>query len=382
MINNIALTLEKIRTNPEFIDLINSNFTLIKPLFPKELLIMEFNNYLKDRTYNANPKGLLSARKAISKYYLSRNIEVDPENIILTASTSESYSLIFKTMTGAGDTILIPRPGYPLFEYIADYEHTKTNYYDLDPNNFWQPILRTMSDKAQGVVIISPNNPTGSICNQSNLDLIYNKTILQKQFLIIDEVFSAFNFTKSNLPVIKAENIKTPIFLLNGISKMFGLPDLKLAWIAIPGKTTKKTARIIDALETINDTYLNSNYYSQFALEKIFAQADKYQNELLQLLKRNLNTLTIFIAKNKQYLNCNLPQGGIHSLIELNFESALEEDFVIKLLRTQKLYVHPGYFYEYKSKKASIIISLLNSPKKFSTALSRLHQYGIEYSLS
>jgi alanine-synthesizing transaminase len=383
MINNISRTLEIIKTDPGFLDLINTNFTAVQPLFPGEILLAEFKKYLQHRSYQADPKGLLLARKAISKYYLERGITVDPEYIIITASTSESYSLIFKTMTGAGDSILLPRPGYPLFEFLAGYEHLQIKFYDLRQEHSWQPDPNDIKkSKAKGIVVISPNNPTGSICSQSILDQIYEQVALQKQFLIIDEVFSSYDLSGKSLPVISSKDTGTPIFLLNGISKMFGLPDLKLAWIAIPGKKSKSSSGIIDRLETANDTYLNANYFIQSALPALFENSKEYQKCILDLLLKNLQTLRQFTDANRQYFSCNLPQGGIHAVINLKMKQELEEKIVLELLNKQKLSVHPGYFYDHQGHYAALIISLLNDPEKFAAGLSRILQFVIEYHLS
>jgi len=383
MINNISRTLEKIKTDPGFIDLITTNFTAVRPLFPKKVLLTEFDKYLQIRSYQADPKGLPAARKAISNFYLERGITVDPEHIIITASTSESYSLIFKSMTGAGDSILLPRPGYPLFEFLAGYEHLQTEFYDLIQDHSWQPNPDAVKkSKAKGMVVISPNNPTGSICSQSIFDQIYEQVTLQKQFLIIDEVFSSYDLSGKGLPVINSKVTGAPLFILNGISKMFGLPDLKLAWIAIPGGKSKNSNEIIDRLETANDTYLNANYFIQSALPALFENSAAYQKNILNLLLKNLQILRQFTDENRQYFSCNLPQGGIHAVISLKIKQELEEKIVLGLLKKQKLSVHPGYFYDHQGHNAALIISLLNEPEKFAAGLSRLLRFVIEYNLS
>jgi aspartate/methionine/tyrosine aminotransferase len=379
--NAITRTLEKIQKEKGFINLIASNFldfvTANKIGIPSNILISETKKYFSKHSYNPDPKGLAKAREAISKYYNEEGLIIDQENIIITASTSESYGQIFSNFTKPNQEVLFPNPSYPLFEYLAKYANITPKFYKLDEENHWmtdiQGLEKLINKNTKGIVLISPNNPTGMIMSEEEIEQIEIIASKHNLFIIFDEVFSEFRSVKKFPRPMGKHN--TTIFILNGISKMLALPDLKLAWISLIGP---KTDKIIDQLETSNDTYLNANYLAQYILPTILPYRKEIAKNVNLLLNKNRKTLQTFLANSSENFEGEVGNGGIHNVIRI--KSNIDEDsFVLNLLKEKKLSVHPGYFYDIAHTKGSshIVISHLNETIAFTKGLEGL--FPIKY---
>jgi len=376
--NPYSQLLETIKNEKDFIDLTNTNFTTLTPLLNFNKLQADLKSYLNNRKYEPDPKGLLSARNAISKYYKDKGFSIDPNNIIITASTSESYALIFSSLLKYEDKVLLPNPSYPLFSYLASYTRIKPLFYNLkEKAGRWRVDLESLKrnlGSTKALVLISPNNPTGMMLSKEDieniLDLIKGKDIL----LILDEVFCDYIYAGNDHGELLENIVKSnKVIILNGISKSLASPDLKLAWMAIPNYDQD----LIDTLETANDTYLNCSYLTQALLPKLFKISNEKRGKWLEQLNRNRNLL---IAMNSKRLSLIPPQGGIHCVIDFPALAWENERIALKLLEEYLIAVHPGYFYDFPASSNKIIISLIQDPEKFEIALSRLVEFSIQYS--
>lgn len=393
MQNKIYQSFDRYKNEKDFINLIESNFSTIFH-YPIEPLKQTITQYLETRSYLPDSKGLLTTRESIANYYLkycdnsernnlpiSSNQIINIDNLFITASTSESYSLIFNSLKEVDSEILLPNPSYPLFEHLANFSNLKVNYYDLDINNDWKinidSILKGINSKTKFLVIITPNNPTGSIPNLDEFDEIFELCQKNDIYLLIDEVFSALDFEGKyeqllNHILIKSKSSKVKIFLMNGISKMFALPDMKLAWIQCLNLNNDE----LDELELYNDTYLSANYLSQYILPDLFGKSSEFQQEMIESVKSNLEYLVGLLEKD-DLIKWNKNCGGIHTYMQIDNDNreVSEEYFVLKLLEEKHIFVHPGYFYDNgadSNSKLNIVISLLNSQSKFQEGCNTL----------
>jgi len=403
MLNSIAAALSKYGKEQDFIDLIDTNFTANSFAFPASILERESIKYFKTRSYQPDPKGLLVARAAISEYYSKNQTKIGAEHIVVTASTSESYNLIFNTFTQPGDEVLLPRPGYPLFEYLAGFNHLKVNYYDLvqfeEKGALWwridfESLQKGLSDRRKFIVVISPNNPTGAVFPEEELLAVAKAAKENGTMVISDEVFSEFVYSGQALPRIA--NIATSladgpiVFTLNGISKMFALPDLKLAWIGVSGgmggngmkssESEISIAKVVDKLETANDVFLNANYLSQSILPALFREGSQFTQEMVERMKQNRDLVVDQLNKanvlaGKTVFEFVVPQGGIHMWISLPVVKVPEEAFVLSLIEKQHVSVHPGYFYDVEKAAGTgvnIVISMLPKCERLAEGIKRL----------
>ena len=383
MENKISRAYEKAKQDAGFIDLMQTNFTTVgKGLAPQLLRKSAREYFTRDRKYNPDARGLYSTRSAVAEYYQEQDLHVVPEQLLITASTSESYTLIFNTLAKAGDEVLLPCPGYPLFSYLCQYSKLTPQYYNLAETNDWLPDLASIKagigPRTKGIVLISPNNPTGSIISQTNLNAIVSLAEEKGLFIIFDEVFADLRAKGQDFPRPSLVTAKCPVFLFNGISKLLALPDLKLAWIVCAGS---QQSEIQEELELANDTYLNANYFTQSALPLLMQNRFTLLNKLNKLLNTNRNTLTKVLTKG-QWISCIIPRGGIHAMLTLEMQNVSEEEIVLEFLNEYKINLHPGYFYDLESQKPHLVISLLQDPGKFREALLILREFGIQYASS
>ncbi|MCE9623912.1 MAG: pyridoxal phosphate-dependent aminotransferase [Deltaproteobacteria bacterium] len=207
--------------------------------FPGEILQASYSRYFEKQDYFPHPKGLKVARQAISDYYAGQKAEVDPENILLTSGTSESFFYLFSLLTQAGDNVLVPKPAYPLFDSIAELAKIELRHYALREDLAWSIDFADLEAKrdsrSRAVLLVSPNNPTGAVSDLEEISTLVDWANSHDLPLICDEVFSEFFFGEGAFPRPMALTKPKLCFTLNGLSKMLALPGLKLSWIAVTG---------------------------------------------------------------------------------------------------------------------------------------------------
>ncbi len=356
---------EAARLQGGFIDLTDSNFHQNGLLPEAQLFREEFDIWLGSRHYEPESKGSLPAREAIASFYQAAQCPVSAPDIFLTAGTSEAYLTLFATFASAGDVVALPRPGYPLFEHLAERAHLKTVFYD-------QPFSWPQNPPAslKLVVVISPNNPTGRVYSSEELVRVGEFCRAHEAVLVFDEVFDAF-LTEGELARPAQACPEARVVTLNGISKRFGSPDLKLAWMALSGPEAWKT-EASQQLEFSNDLLLSANTYSQALLPRLFRELGPWQQEVRTLLETNRRALAAWLDSRPEVV-APPSQGGIHGL--LRFTSLPrgwdDERWSLHLLEKYSLALHPGFFYEVQE-SGVLVYSLLKQPPAFEEGLLRL----------
>lgn len=345
-------------------------------IFPAEILIEAYTDYFQTQTYRPDPKGLRSAREALSRYYAEHDAVVAAEQILITAGTSESFLYLFSLLAKPDDNILTPTPSYPLFDEIARLAHVTLRSYPLVEDRQWaidcEAVRRAIDARTRAIVIVSPHNPTGMV---ADIDTLRELTAIANAAqipLICDEVFSEFYFGEGPFPramVVAKPNL---CFTLNGISKMLALPAMKLSWIAVTGDAAQ-VANAVDRLEHLTDTFLSCHYPIQHALPMLLEQGKdflaKYRSAIAQ--RRDL---ALSILQHSPHLRIHPPQGGFYGMAELvGSRWTDEDDCVCNLMRTHGLFPHPGYFYDYE-RGIHIVLSLITEPQQLQRGLTALCQ--------
>jgi alanine-synthesizing transaminase len=322
--------------------------------------------------YDPQPKGLRSARAAVAAYYLdqSESFEVDPESVVLTTSTSEGYSYVFRLLCNSADEVLVPKPSYPLFEFLADLQDVKLIPYPLLYDHGWQidfPSLhQSVTRRTRAVVVVHPNNPTGSYVSGTERSALNAFCREHNLALIVDEVFLDYAFDGAARPSF-AVNQAALTFTLSGVSKISGLPQMKFAWVLTSGP--RDTARIAMArLEVIADTYLSMNAPIQLAAPVLLDQRKNIQPMLLGRLRANLRELDHQLSKQKTCRRLEV-EGGWYVVLRVPVTRS-DEDLAIALLREKFVLVHPGHFYDFPS-DGYLVMSLITPPEQFRMGVSR-----------
>ncbi|OGQ45179.1 MAG: hypothetical protein A3H42_02360 [Deltaproteobacteria bacterium RIFCSPLOWO2_02_FULL_46_8] len=367
----------RIREGKPVLSLVSGNPNDNGFVFPAEILQKEYACYFNKQDYHPDPKGLLEAREAVCHYYSGQGALFQPEEILFTAGTSESFFYLFSYLCEAGDNILAPNPAYPLFDDIAHLAKIELRHYPLDEKNRWEidfdALEQHIDSKTKAIVLISPNNPTGAVASAKAIQNLARIAHHYNLAVISDEVFSEFYFSKEIFPRAQTVADFPLLFTLNGLSKMFALPALKLGWIAVSG-AKKRVEQALDALETMADTFLSVHTPIQKALPSIFEQGKDFKARYVQEVTSRRNLCLSFL-KDANPIHFHPPQGGFYltAKIELR-ENMDEEDFVIRLLEETEVLVHPGYFYDYEE-GIHIVFSYLAEPEILSKALPLLVQF-------
>jgi aspartate/methionine/tyrosine aminotransferase len=321
--------------------------------------------------YEPNPKGLEIARRAVAAYYRGRGGEVPSENIFLTASTSEAYSFVFRLLCNPGDELLIPAPGYPLFSFLAGLQDVKLVRYPLLYDHGWQidfhALHQAVSPRTRGVIVVHPNNPTGHFTSPDELAGLNEICSSRRMALIADEVFWDFALAGKS-PASFASNTGALTFTLNGLSKISGLPQMKLAWLVTSGPEHAK-AQALARLEVIADTYLSVSTPVQLAAPLFLEQRHCFQKQLLARVAGNLKELDRQLSAQHSCARLEV-EGGWYAVLRVPATRS-DEDLAIELLRTKNVYVHPGHFYDFPS-DGYLIVSLITPAPEFAEGIRAL----------
>jgi alanine-synthesizing transaminase len=321
--------------------------------------------------YEPNPKGLESARRAVAAYYAARNDDVSAEDIILTTSTNEAYSYVFRTLCNPGDELLIPSPSYPLFDFLADIQDVSLVRYPLLYDHEWQIDFHAMEQaitpRTRGVIVVHPNNPTGHFAKQAEMAKLNAICSTREIAIIADEVFLDFAFDE-NRRASFAANRGAPTFTLSGLSKTCGLPQMKAAWLIVSGPQQWKSEALA-RLEVIADTYLSVNAPVQLAIPKFLEQRQAFQKQVIARGQRNLAELDRQLASRRAVSRLKV-EGGWCVVLRVPATRS-DEELAIGLLHAHGVYVHPGHFYDFPSGQF-IVVSLLVPESQFRRGISEV----------
>ena len=391
--------------------------------------------------YDPQAKGLLAARQAVAGYYQSRQgiSGLDPEKIVLTTSTSEGYSFVFRLLCNAGDELLVPKPSYPLFEFLADLQDVKLIPYPLIYDHGWQMDLHSLEKAAtprtRGVVVVHPNNPTGSYVHDFERGLLNEFCRVHELAMIVDEVFLDYEvgtlgakaLTLQRAPDRSTEsaaprktiastrmiasiqtsalsetatvphstvefrlgqargaapasfpgatsfvsNTDVLTFSLSGLSKISALPQMKVAWIVTSGPA-RQVSEAMARLEVIADTYLSMNAPVQWALPAMLSQRGGIQRQLLQRVRTNLAELDRQLAEQNACQRLCV-EGGWYAVLRVPVTRS-DEELAIELAREKSVLVHPGHFYDFES-DGYLVLSLIAPEAEFADGVRRLLQH-------
>ena len=370
--NRLSSVLEARRRRGEpVLDLTETNPTRVGIPYPPDLLAP-----LADPaalTYEPSPRGLASAREAVSADHARRGVTVDPGRVLLTASTSEAYAWLFKLLCDPGDAVLVPRPSYPLFAYLARLESVDVHPYALSYDGEWHldpdAVRDAVTPRTRAVVVVSPNNPTGSFVTRTEAEALLELGAERGLAVISDEVFADYSFgSDPRRAASLAGDGAALAFSLGGLSKSCGLPQLKLAWIAVSGPE-KWRAPALARLEVVADTYLSVSTPVQRAAPALLARRRELQRPIAERVAANRDAL-------RRRLGAGSPasllgaEGGWSAILQVPATES-EEQRVTRLLEEQGVLVHPGYFFDFPC-EAFLVLSLLPPRDVFEEAIDRI----------
>lgn len=368
--NELTQILNGLKQSGEIIyDLTVSNPTRCRFQYPQEILK---NLSLDDNMlYGADAKGILSARKAVARYYQERGAAISSDQIFLTASTSEAYSFLFRLLADPGQKIVFPKPSYPLFAFLSELNDVGGECYRLYYDRRWaldeSCFVAALMD-ARAAVIVNPNNPTGSCFSDRELSCIDESCARKNVPIICDEVFLDYGFDEQkNIESLACKNDQL-IFVLGGLSKALALPQMKLSWIAVNGPEDQRN-EAIKRLEVIADTYLSVNTPAQHALAHWMNILPVMQDQVRKRIRENRQWLSQEIKKANDRVELLNADGGWSAVVKLKHVDD-DEDFVKDLLLNEHVFIHPGYFFDF-DEEGFFVVSLLPPTDIFNEGVAR-----------
>jgi alanine-synthesizing transaminase len=368
--NRLTQILRRLRAaGAPLLDLTLTNPTTAGIEYPESILDALADS--RSLTYAPSPFGLMEAREAIARDYDRNGIKVAADRVVLTASTSEAYSLLFKLLCApAGEAVMVPVPSYPLFDHLTDLEGVRAIPYHLEFHRRWAIDFDTLddgwSDSVRAVLAVSPNNPTGSLVSDSEMKDLATRCSKRDAALIVDEVFIDYALTTAAAPVARASDCLT--FRLGGLSKSAGLPQVKLGWIVVDGPEALVHGAL-DRLELICDTYLSVSTPVQHAAPALIAAGATVRAAIQHRIRHNYRALRD-IADEYRSIEVLPVDAGWSAVLRVP-STRSEEDLAIALMDTAGVIVQPGFFFDFPH-EAFVVVSLLPEPAVLSDGIRRV----------
>ncbi|MCI0348765.1 MAG: pyridoxal phosphate-dependent aminotransferase [Acidobacteriales bacterium] len=359
------------RSGRKLLDLTASNPTTVGIHYDEAAILRSLSSR-QALEYSPQAKGLPLARQAVDGYYQVRG-DAAPrgDRLVVTASTSEGYSYAFRLLCEPGDEILVPAPSYPLFDYLAAIQDVRAVAYPLFYDHGWHidihSLEKAITPRTRAIVLVNPNNPTGSYVADSAKQEINELCASRELALIVDEVFLDYHHSGAARPSFVA-NSKVLTFTLSGLSKIVGLPQMKLAWIAVTGP--EDLAREAMArLEVIADTYLSVGTPVQVAAPELLEMRHSVQSQILKRIGQNLATLDAQIARQKRCTRLEI-EGGWYAVLRVPVTGS-DDDLALSLLERSSILVHPGHFFDFQQ-DGYLVLSLIAPPEDFAAGIAKV----------
>jgi alanine-synthesizing transaminase len=352
------------------IDLTASNPTEVGFIYDSASILRALSNPAS-LAYQPEARGILPAREGVAGYYVDRGESVRPDDILLTTSTSEAYSFVFRIVCNPGDEVLVPAPSYPLLDLLADLQDVRLVRYPLIYDHGWQVDFHALegaiTPRTRAVIVVHPNNPTGHFTKPAERTRLNRICARRELALLVDEVF--LDFSLSQRPQQSwATNTEALTFTMTGLSKICGLPQMKAAWLIVGGPEQRK-AEALGRLEVVADTYLSMNAPVQHAIPTFLSQRRSFQQQLQSRVCENLNGLDRQLSAQSSCSRLGV-EGGWCAVLRVPATGS-DEDFAIELLATKGVYVHPGHFYDFRG-DGFLVVSLIAPGRDFAEGIRRL----------
>ena len=360
------------RTGRRLLDLTASNPTTVGLKYDAEAILEALGNAAA-LTYEPTSKGLRRAREAVAGYYREVGAEIGAEDLVLTTSTSEAYSFCFRLLCEAGDEVLIPTPSYPLFEFLADLQDVKLTPYPLLYDHGWQinfhSLEQKITERTRAVIVVHPNNPTGSFVKAQEAPRLSELCAAREMAIIADEVFLDYALDKKEKTF--AGNRACLTFTMSGLSKISGLPQMKVAWLAVSGPEALRREALA-RLEVIADTYLSMNAPVQHAVPVMLEERRSIQRQLQERVRENLGELDGQLAAQKAITRLEV-EGGWYAILRVPATRS-DEELAIALIETQDVLIQPGHFYDFPN-DGYLVVSLITPAEVFHEGIERFLRF-------
>ncbi len=361
---------ERMQAGLPIADLTASNPTRCGFTYDAELLAALTDARALD--YDPQPLGLLAAREAVCEYYADHGVTISPKQVVLTTSTSEAYSFLFKLLCDPGTEIVVPQPGYPLFDFLAVLDDVKIKGAPFVYDHGWQiepeGFRRALTPETRAIVLVHPNNPTGHFTKAWEAEELGAIFPERQNARFVDEVFLDYGFGTEGAASFAAGLAGVDVYVVSGLSKIAGLPQMKAAWVVATGPHSEAA---MARLEVIADTFLSMNAPVQGAIPNWIARRQTIQQQIRERVGANLAELDKQLGAQDLVRRLNV-EGGWYAVLRIPAMQA-DDRTVLELLE-RGVWVHPGYFFGFEE-AGWLVLSLLGPVEEFRTGASLVVDY-------
>ena len=340
------------RAGYEFADLTQTNPSTLG-LIPKAAAAALASVDL--RQYQPFPLGLPEARQAVA-----HEIGAHPQNVALTASTSEAYSYALKLLCEPGDKVLCAAPGYPLLDSLVQLEGVDLEVFSLLYEGDWfvdRPQLQALiDDRTRALFIVSPNNPTGHFYSPEDLNWIQALCVRRRIALVVDEVFACYPLSAQDQSPVALKASQGLVLSFDGLSKRCGLPGAKLAWVVFGGDPKLRQAAL-ERWAFIADAYLSVAGPVQQAVQEILRLGPICRESIFKRLRASQKSISEFHTKDALWTPLPVDAGWVQCLRLPLFDSDLD---MAKSLLSHGVFLHPGSLFGFPRGGAFFVLSLLS----------------------
>jgi alanine-synthesizing transaminase len=352
-----------------FVDLTDANPTRVG-LAPDPEVVARIARDAEDPRYDPDPCGADVARREVARYVGDRRGAVFIENVVLTSGTSEAYAHLFRVLCDPGDAVLVPEPSYPLFEPLARAEGVRTRAYHLRHDGAWHLDAESLGEAdARAVIVVQPNHPTGSMLAPDEVEHVVSWCERHGAALIVDEVFGDYAWDPHPEPAFPtlSGHVRVPTFVLSGLSKVCGLPQMKASWIAASGPEAAVRQAVL-RLTWLADLFLSVSAPAQHAVTRGLPAREAFQARVRERVERNRRALAGFVREHPE-VTWLAGNGGWAAILRLPARRS-EDEWIVEAFE-RRLLVHPGHFYDVPF-DPSIVLSLIVDPETWDRGLERL----------
>lgn len=322
--------------------------------------------------YAPEPLGLPAAREAVAADWRARGVGIDASRVVITASTSEAYATLFKVLCDPGDEILVPAPSYPLLDHLAAFDSVTLKRYPLVYAGSWHvdvdALRAAVGPRTRAIVVVSPNNPTGSYLGREELDAMLATGLP----VVSDEVFATYplgdGVPDGRVASVLEAGSRGLVFALSGLSKLAALPQMKAGWIGVSGEPALVRAALA-RLELVLDAYLSVATPVQHALGALLATRATPEGAIRARTRANLATVQRAMA-GAPAASVLAAEGGWYAVVRVP-EVHTDEEWALMLVEDERVHVQPGYFFD-MGPGAFLVVSLLTPEDVLAEGVARI----------
>jgi len=338
----VVLAQETAKTGKEMLYLNIGDPNLFDFAPPKHIVEETYKAMLNNKNGYAPSSGTADAVKAIEKEAERKGIK-NVHDIFVTTGASEAIEVCLTALVNEGENVLTPTPGYPLYTAVQSKLAAYENPYYLDEENGWQPdvedIKSKINDKTRAIIIINPNNPTGSLCNVETLKKIVDIALEHNLVIFADEIYDKLLFDGKEHISIASLNPDVACITFGGMSKNYFVPGFRIGWGIVSGKK-EMLKDYLEAINRILRARLSANHPEQYAIPSALGPDQSHLVEAMAKLTVRRD-ITVDMLNAIPGISCVKPEGAFYAFPKLDMEFD-DWGFVLELIKETGVVVVPG----------------------------------------